>query len=192
MNLNQSAAIDEIVRAFNEKGQARYAREEVTQREHALQSAALALKEQVATPLVCAALLHDLGHMLGDTQMPGQLEDDLHDRHEEKAFQFLSHHFGSAVAEPVRLHVAAKRYLCTIDPAYEKQLSPTSLKSFHDQGGKMTHEELRAFEQNPYYPDALRLRRWDDIAKEPGREAPSLENYLPLLKACLTGLNTVE
>lgn len=190
MRTTQSSVIDEILQTFAQKGQARYAREEVTQREHALQSAALAKEEQAAKPLVCAALLHDLGHMLGDAQIPGRLEDDLHDRHEEKAYQFLSHHFGSAVAEPVRLHVAAKRYLCTTEPTYKKQLSPTSLKSFHDQGGEMTPEELLAFEQNPYYVDALRLRRWDDIAKEPGKEVPSLENYLPLLKACLTNITT--
>lgn len=192
MSPKQTAALDKILQAFDQRGQAAYALEEVTQREHALQSAALAREEEAPDSLVCAALLHDLGHILSDSQMPEHLEDDLHDRHEEKAYRFLQEHFGDAVAEPVKLHVAAKRYLCTTEPSYEKQLSPTSLKSYHDQGGPMQAEELLAFEQNPYYRDALRLRRWDDIAKVPNKDVPALETYLPLLQACLTHPSVTE
>jgi [1-hydroxy-2-(trimethylamino)ethyl]phosphonate dioxygenase len=117
--------------------------------------------------------------------MPGQLDKDLHDRHEEKGHQFLKNHFGDAVAEPVKLHVAAKRYLCTTDPTYDQQLSPTSLKSFKDQGGRMSLQVLREFEQNPYQQEALQLRRWDDVAKVPGKAVPTLDTYLPQYKACL-------
>jgi len=190
MSPSQSPVIHEIMRAFDEKGHAPYALEEVSQLEHALQTAALAREEDASDSLLCAALLHDLGHILEETQMPENLAEDLHDRHEEKAYHYLEKYFGKPVAEPVKLHVAAKRYLCTTEAAYEQQLSPTSRKSYHDQGGRMQAEELHAFTQNPHYQDALRLRRWDDIAKVPGKSVPALETYLPVLQACLTDSTT--
>jgi len=189
MNPKLTPVIDEILLTFRRKGQERYAQEDVTQMEHALQTAALAQSQHAAPTLVCAALLHDLGHMLNETQMPQQFKDDLHDHHEEKGYQFLRNHFGDAVAEPVRLHVAAKRYLCTTEPNYELQLSTTSLKSYQDQGGRMTPEEQRLFEQNPYYRESLDLRRWDDEAKVNGKLVPTLATYLPLLEGCLLNSN---
>jgi gamma-butyrobetaine dioxygenase len=105
--------------------------------------------------------------------------------HEEKAYQVLKTYFLVEVTEPVRLHVEAKRYLCTTDSGYMAQLSPTSVKSFHDQGGKMSVAELQEFEQNAYHRDALLLRRWDDQAKEPDKLVPGIETYLPMLQACI-------
>lgn len=189
MNQELPPIIDEILLAFDSKGHERYAKEDVTQLEHALQTAALAQAQHASPTLVCAALLHDLGHILGGAQMPEKITEDLHDQHEEKAYHFLLHHFGDEVAEPVKLHVPAKRYLCTTAPDYEQHLSPTSLKSYYDQGGRMTPQELKNFESNPYYRDALQLRRWDDEAKVAKKTVPRLVAYIPLLKACLSDLS---
>ena len=71
-------------------------------------------------------------------------------------------HFGPEVTEPIRLHVAAKRYLCAVDPAYLAGLSPSSRLSLSLQGGPMDAEERANFESNPFYRDAVRLRHWDD------------------------------
>jgi gamma-butyrobetaine dioxygenase len=95
----------------------------------------------------------------------------------------LARWFGPEVTEPVRLHVAAKRYLCAVEPGYLAALSPASVHSLGLQGGPMTDAEARAFESNPYYRDAVRLRRWDDEAKVVGLAVPGIEHYRDRLEA---------
>jgi phosphonate degradation associated HDIG domain protein len=166
---------------FAEHGASRYegARQEsVSALEHALQCAQLAEWALVETPLVAAAFLHDVGHFVA----AGPDSDDEDDVHELRAVPFLAEGFGADVIEPVRLHVAAKRYLVTADPGYAATLSSASLHSLQLQGGAMSPAEARAFAAQPYALDAIQLRRWDDLAKEPGRATPELAYYLALLE----------
>jgi phosphonate degradation associated HDIG domain protein len=182
-------AIDMIVRVFQERGDGRYGDECVSQMEHAIQAACLAEQAGASQTQIAAALLHDIGHIIEDSELPKSNDEDLNDFHEEKAYQWLRTHFGIAVADPVRLHVLAKRYLCTVEPEYAKSLSPTSLKSFHDQGGLMSHDELLAFGREPYSVEALALRRWDDLAKEEDKEIPSIDYFAPILTACAEAIS---
>ena len=85
------------------------------------------------------------------------------------------------MVEPVRLHVAAKRYLCQIDPQYLGLLSEPSIISLGLQGGPMTVEECVEFEQNPFYKDAVILRKYDDLAKIPNLEVKPVAFYAPYL-----------
>lgn len=174
-----------IVEAFERRGSGRYGSEGVTQLQHALQCAALARSEGAEPTLVAAALLHDVGHILGEAEMPTSDAESYDDRHEATGYRFLNERFGDAVADPVRLHVLAKRYLCTVDPAYESHLSPTSLKSYRDQGGKLSPHELQAFEAEPQFGPAVRLRRWDDAAKDAAADPGALADYLPDVEASL-------
>lgn len=185
MSSPQPAVLSQIEQVFNQRGGESYADEPVNQLEHALQTANLARENQASDTLVCAALLHDLGHILHNDQLPATTGENLHDQHEERGYQFLKSHFSPAVAGPVRLHVAAKRYLCSTQPGYLSALSPTSLKSFYDQGGQMGNQEIDEFERDPYFRDAVLLRRWDDRAKEANLQVPVLATYLPLLETCL-------
>jgi predicted HD phosphohydrolase len=123
-----------------------------------------------------AALLHDVGHLL-DGQDEDLAERGLDGRHEEAGCAWLAHHFGPEVTEPVRLHVAAKRYLCSMDPSYLEGLSPASRLSLSLQGGPMGDQERAEFERNPCWQDAVRVRYWDDTAKVPGLNVPGLEHY---------------
>ena len=134
---------------------------------------------------LAAALLHDIGHIIDDQAMPTHDLENLDDSHEARAYDWLKEHFGVAVADPVRLHVAAKRYLCTVEPEYQSQLSPTSLKSFYDQGGTMSSEEREEFEREVYYHQAVQLRRWDDLAKDPLMPLPAIDTFAPLLDSIL-------
>lgn len=152
-------------------------RETVTALEHALQCAQLAEWSGVDNALVAAALLHDIGHLL-EPQASGVGEDDAH---EQRGERFLRAVFPESIVEPVRLHVAAKRYLVTTDPRYLATLSSASLHSLRLQGGMMNRGECVRFASQPYAEDAVALRRWDDSAKVPGRKTPSLSYYLPLL-----------
>lgn len=177
--------VDQIVNLFEHQGQAAYLGEPVSQEEHALQAADLAVRGGAADTLIAAALLHDIGHLLHG------LGEDIADRgidahHETAGQQFLSRHFGDAVSEPVRLHVMAKRYLCASDAAYLAHLSPASVQSLGLQGGPLTQDEATQFESNPFYREAVRLRRWDDQAKIPGLTVPPVEHYRALLeKLCV-------
>ncbi len=176
--------VDEIVRLFASKGQAAYHGEAVSQTEHALQSAHLAKTAGAPDALVVAALLHDVGHLIG-----GEAEDiadrGVDGRHEDEGADWLARHFGDAVAGPVRLHVAAKRYLCAVDAEYRARLSPASLRSLALQGGAMAADESARFEADPNHRAALMLRRWDDEAKVPGLAVPGLDRYRALLEAAL-------
>jgi gamma-butyrobetaine dioxygenase len=141
--------------------------------EHMLQAGALAEAAGAKGALVAAALLHDIGHLLG--------EDEDEDRHGEAGANWLSQWFGAAVTEPVRLHVPAKRYLCAADAEYFGLLSAESVRTLSLQGGPMTAAEVTAFEALPYYRDAVSVRRWDDQAKDPAATAPRFAHFAPLL-----------
>lgn len=178
--------INTIFSVFARRGSGRYGEEPVTQLQHAVQCGQLAIQASADDRLVAAALLHDIGHILGHDAMPADCAANLDDQHELKGYRFLQEHFGSAVADPVRLHVRAKRYLCKQDPEYQQGLSPTSLKSFFDQGGAMSAAEMAEFESELYFHDALRLRRWDDAAKDPSAMGPPLVQFARYLQAILT------
>jgi gamma-butyrobetaine dioxygenase len=145
--------------------------------EHMLQAGALAEAADAANALVAAALLHDIGHLLG--------EDEDEDRHGEAGANWLSQWFGAAVTEPVRLHVPAKRYLCAADAEYFGLLSAESVRTLSLQGGPMTAAEVAAFEALPFFRDAVSVRRWDDQAKDPVITPPRFAHFAPLLKTLL-------
>jgi len=175
----------DIVRLFQKYGQGRYGSEAVSQLQHALQAAYFAKRQGADSTLVAAALLHDIGHIIDGQSLPKSDNEDLDDAHENRAYEWLKSNFGSAVADPVRLHVAAKRYLCTTEPEYESKLSPTSLKSYYDQGGPMNQSELDDFKDERFAYEAVQLRRWDDLAKDPNMITPSIEDFMPLLDSLL-------
>jgi len=142
-----------------------------------LQCAMLAEDSNANEALIVAALLHDVGHLLTGQDLPETDGVDLDDDHESVGAEWLSRYFDASVVDPIRLHVAAKRYLCTTEPGYAEELSPTSHRSFIDQGGLMDPEEIAAFEAEPYYEAGVRLRRWDDLAKDPDMPIKALANY---------------
>ena len=180
----RSSLVDEIFRVFREYGAEQYLGERVSMTEHMLQSAYAAERDAAPQHLVAAALLHDYGHFIHEFE-PDAAVHGIDTRHEEVAHAFLAEHFGAEVAEPIRLHVAAKRYLCATDPSYLDELSPASVHSLHLQGGPFSADEVAEFERSPHAQDAVRLRRYDDVGKVEGLETPDLEHYRPVLEAAL-------
>ncbi len=171
-----------IADLFAREGASEYLGEAVTQASHMLQTAALAEADGADDSLVAAALLHDVGHFTG-TVTAGQFMAGLDNRHSDIGARWLSQWFGPDVTEPVHLHVAAKRYLCTVEPAYAMTLSDASKFSLQLQGGPMSPPDAAHFGTLPYAQDACRLRRWDDAAKDTAAQPPSFEHYRPLLEA---------
>jgi [1-hydroxy-2-(trimethylamino)ethyl]phosphonate dioxygenase len=176
--------IEEILQLLAERGQASYFGEPVSQLEHALQCASFAADERASNELIAAALLHDVGHLLHE-QGKNAADEGIDTAHEELGQSWLSAHFTPAVTRPIALHVAAKRYLCATDSSYLAQLSPASLQSLQLQGGPMTAKEIASFEADEFARDAVRLRRWDDLAKIRGKNVPPLAHYRTVLESVL-------
>jgi phosphonate degradation associated HDIG domain protein len=176
--------IQSIIDLFTNKGSQMYGAEAVSQLEHALQCATLAQTAGKSNELIAACLLHDLGHLVHD------LGDDIanqgiDDRHEYRAMPFLSQLFSPAVTEPIRLHVAAKRYLCSVDSGYWQNLSPASKRSLELQGGAFSIEAAEAFILQPFAKDAVMLRIYDDHAKVKNMQTPDLKHFIPLINDLL-------
>jgi phosphonate degradation associated HDIG domain protein len=178
--ISPQEVVNEVFAVYRARG-GRFYGENVTELEHALQAATFAQQFGEADHVVAACLLHDYGHLIHD------LGEDIADHgidaaHEELGADALAKMFVAEVAEPTRLHVAAKRYLCWKNPHYHEGLSPASQQSLQLQGGPMSEEEARAFEQNPHYDAAVRLRRYDDMGKVPHMPTPGLESFGKLLE----------
>jgi phosphonate degradation associated HDIG domain protein len=167
--------VDEIFALFERQGKAAYFDEAVSQEEHALQAAHFAAQDGAPEALVVAALLHDIGHLIDAREDAADRGIDA--RHEDAGCDWLARHYPPAVTEPVRLHVAAKRYLCSVDPEYLRGLSAASVKSLQLQGGAFKREEAAEFLGLPFGKDAVRLRHWDDAGKIVGLAVPGLAAY---------------
>jgi len=142
--------------------------EAVDELDHALQSAARATDDGADDELVLAAALHDLARSpLFDASAAR--------RHDEVARRWLTPRFGERVGWLAGQHVAAKRYLTATDPAYATALSPTSVASLRAQGGAAVDPALL---EHPWWADAVRLRRFDDAAKDPLARAATIEDVL--------------
>jgi [1-hydroxy-2-(trimethylamino)ethyl]phosphonate dioxygenase len=180
-----SAPVDEALALYARKGRLAYG-EGVSMIEHGLQAAFLAEQEDAGPAMIAAALLHDIGHLLHS--LPEDVADlGIDGQHESLASAWLSQYFPPAVSEPVRLHVAAKRYLCAVEPGYLAALSSASLLSLGLQGGPMSEAEAARFAGERFLADAVRLRRWDDLAKVPARKTPGLDHYRAILEAARMG-----
>lgn len=177
-----SLSIPDILQLLHSRATTWYGQEAVSQLEHALQCAQLAENAGESDSTVVAALLHDLGHMLGHNQtIVKDADPEAHpekdDLHQFVALPFLRGVFPESVLEPIKLHVDAKRYLCAVDAAYWAGLSPASQHSLVLQGGAFDADQIQAFEALGYWQEAVRLRRYDDLAKVPGAATAGLAHF---------------
>jgi len=178
---------DAICAVFGSGAGLAYLGEGVTMVEHQFQAAAHASAAGSQPSLIVAALVHDIGHMTGPTNdgldATTALAEQIDARHDVTGARWLSRWFGPDVTEPVRLHVAAKRYLVATDPAYLDRLSPASIATLHLQGGPMSAEEIHAFSNHPSRDAAIALRWFDEAAKDPLVESPPLSAYADLIRS---------
>lgn len=170
-----------IADILTRRGADSYLGEAVTMQQHMLQAAAQAEREGAPDELVAAALLHDIGHYTGEFG-EDYIEQGVDNFHEDAGAALLAPFFPPIVVECVRLHVAAKRYLCATDPSYFGRLSPSSVSTLALQGGPMEPDEVVAFEANPFFREAVRARIWDEAAKEPDAVTPPFAHFAPALR----------
>jgi phosphonate degradation associated HDIG domain protein len=175
----REAFIDDVFALYARWGSDHYD-EDVSQVDHALQTAAQAVAAGARDELVAAALLHDVGHLLDLEVGGGDTDADLH--HEAAGAAYLAAVFPPAVTAPIALHVRAKRYRCSVDLAYHAALSEGSRRSLVRQGGPMDASEAAVFEAHPGFADAVALRGWDDLGKVDGLAVRPLQHYRTLLE----------
>lgn len=177
--------MNEIWDALAKRGAEEYGGEKVTQLQHGLQCATLAEQEGAPDALIAAALLHDIGHMIdipaGETAESVAVKG-IDTVHEDVAAAFLKPWFGDDVTEPIRHHVDAKRYLCFVEPGYFDGLSEASKRSLELQGGAFDESQARIWIAQPFAEDGVRLRRWDDLAKDPDAETPPLSHFQEIIE----------
>jgi len=184
--MDEAELFQQLEDIYGRRAHGRYGLEDVSQLQHALQAAALAEADGAPPALVLAALLHDVGHMihkLGDNPAA----DGVDDRHEILGAKWLAKRLPPAVSEPVRLHVEAKRYLCAVEPDYFAKLAPDSVLSLKLQGGPMEAAEAASFRAQAYAEDAIALRRYDELAKDPRAATPDTAHFLRHLPAARIG-----
>lgn len=178
--MNKSSVVDLITDVFNRRGAESYLGEAVTMSEHMLQGAHIAEQLGADDEMIAAILLHDIGHYTGDFPEDA-LENNIDNLHEEAGARILAPWFPAVVVDCVRHHVAAKRYLCAVDPAYLEQLSDASVHTLNLQGGPMDADEAASFRDQPHLDAIIQVRKWDDAGKVAGVETPPFEHYVPLL-----------
>jgi predicted HD phosphohydrolase len=181
-----------LIHMLNTQGQGDYIGEPIGQLEHSLQAAHLAKSNHAEDEKVIAALLHDIGQFLPVEELKSiahevQSMRDSNDKsdggvgrvgHERIGEEYLRRlGFSQKVSSLVGSHVAAKRYLCAVEPGYYDTLSDASKKSLMFQGGPMQGTEFEQWAANPWCEDMCQLRKWDDGAKIVGLDVEPAETY---------------
>jgi len=203
------ARASDILSILTTHGDSDYIGEPISQIAHSLQCANLASRASADAPTIVAALLHDLGQIIPSSEAEkilGAKVQDMHHTvgvdaaegatgsdsvgriaHETLGAKYLlALGFPSKVAQLVEAHVPAKRYLCATEPGYYGTLSEASKESLKFQGGPMSSEEVRQWDQGKWAGEKAALRRWDDGAKVVGLDVPGIEAYRSVIEEVLS------
>lgn len=159
--------LDEVFGLYEKFGNADYIGEPVSQIEHMSQAAQLAMDEGFDDEVILAAFFHDIGHICVKQNEANSMDGYGVKSHEKVGADFLRlKGFPERVAKLVENHVQAKRYLTFKYPEYFRSLSEASKKTLEFQGGVMEQEEAEAFEKDLLFETSIRMRKWDELAKE--------------------------
>ncbi len=171
-----SKTFNEIAELFSARIGDEYLGEDVKLVEHMLQCGDLAKSVSAPDYLVVAALLHDIGHLLVEDAVGGH-DGGVDKHHDVVGAKWIEERFPATVSEPVRLHVAAKRYLVTTNHDYLSKLSHASVQTLYMQGGPLHQEEVIEFISREGAEDAVRVRLWDDLAKVRDKPTSTLLDF---------------
>lgn len=189
---------DRLMDAMSASAARQYGQERVDELAHALQCAELAESAGADEELLLACLLHDVGRYavaqegIGDTLEPRAPRAGTARGHHEAGADLIAPFVPERVAFLIRAHTDAKRYLCATEPGYYDTLSKASKHTLTLQGGVMTTEEAARAARHPWWPDAIRLRRWDDGAKVQGQPTRPLGAWQPLLQKYFDATDAVR
>ena len=170
--------IDKIISNFR-NNKSLYIGEKLTMSDHMIQSAMLAEKAKSKDDLICSCLLHDYGHFI--IEDPDELVKNNKDGdHENIGYEYLKIFFKEEIVMPIKYHVLAKRYLAR-NKKYYNYLSHASKVSLKLQGGILNKKESNNFEKIPFFKNAIKLRKFDELAKKTNIKIKSIYDYKELL-----------
>lgn len=178
--------VDDLFKLIADQGEADYIGESITQLEHMCQAAEMAEAQGNDDEVILGALFHDIGHICVEYGEEDDMDGYGHAEHDKVGADYLRDRgFSEKIARLVESHVEAKRYLCATKPGYHDKLSPASAKTLEFQGGPMSETEVTAFEADPFFKDIIKVRAWDELAKEENRPLPDMNRYKEMAKAHL-------
>ena len=176
--LTKEEKLDLIFGLYEKHGQEDYIGEPVSQIEHMCQSAQLAEAQGYDEEVILAAFFHDIGHLFAHLAPSESMGGFGVKRHEQLGADYLRQlGFSEKIARLVENHVQAKRYLTYRFAEYYEKLSEASRQTLIYQGGPMNEEEARLFESDPLFEASLKMRTWDEEAKEEFVPVPDLKKY---------------
>ena len=174
---------NEIMHLFEQFGDEDYDGEPVSQTSHMIQCAMEAMAEGEDEELILGAFLHDIGHLLKHIEQTKEMGNYGVVNHEGLGAEYLKEKgFSKRICAMVKNHVNAKRYLVAVDETYQSNLSKASFQTLQWQGGPMHQSEIMIFEQHPFFEDIIKVRLWDEKAKEPGAVLLPLDHFKLLIK----------
>ncbi|WP_203142688.1 phosphonate degradation HD-domain oxygenase [Marinobacter mangrovi] len=157
--------------------------EHCTQYEHMAQCGWWADQRGCKEPLVLAAFLHDIGHLIAEDQALPERDRWGYRFHDSLGADWLeARGLPATVTNPIRLHVQAKRYLVATRPGYADGLSAASRVTLAQQGGPYDAAACRQFEAHPGSADAVVLRELDELGKSDDFELPPITVWLERLR----------
>ncbi|HEY6975003.1 MAG TPA: phosphonate degradation HD-domain oxygenase [Chitinophagaceae bacterium] len=187
---NSETITTEIMSLFEKYGDEDYDGEPVSQASHMIQCATLAMNKGEDTELVLGAFLHDIGHLLKHKQQTEAMGSYGVVNHEGIGAGYLrTKGFSDRICAVVEKHVDAKRYLVSTKPGYKEKLSEASLKTLEYQGGPMNTEEVALFKQQPFFDDIIKVRLWDEQAKDTKAVTLPLDHFAQLIREYLNSKN---
>jgi len=184
--MNNEETSNEIRSLFSTFGDEDYDGEPVSQTSHMIQCGMQAIKQGEDDELIIGAFLHDIGHLLRHKQKTEAMGTYGVVNHEGIGSDYLrSKKFSERICAVVEKHVDAKRYLVAAQPGYKEKLSEASLQTLIWQGGPMNEDEVAAFKQHPYFKDIIKVRLWDEAAKETDLDMLPLDYFIDVIKKYL-------
>jgi 2-amino-1-hydroxyethylphosphonate dioxygenase (glycine-forming) len=187
---NSEAITNEIMNLFEKYGDEDYDGEPVSQASHMMQCGMLAMNKGEDTELILGAFLHDIGHLLKHEQQTEAMGNYGVANHEGIGADYLhAKGFSDRICVVVEKHVDAKRYLVATKPGYKEKLSEASLKTLEYQGGPMNETEVALFKQNSFFGDIIKVRLWDEQAKDTKAATLPLNYFAQLMREYLNRRN---
>jgi 2-amino-1-hydroxyethylphosphonate dioxygenase (glycine-forming) len=189
--MNNEQICNEILFLFEKYGDEDYDGEPVSQASHMIQCAMQAIKENEDEEIMIGAFLHDIGHLLRHQQKTEAMGNFGVVNHEGIGGEYLrAKNFSERVCAVVEKHVDAKRYLVAAQPGYKEKLSLASLETLKWQGGAMDQKEAAAFEAHPFFKDIIKVRLWDEAAKDPHAEMLPVPYFIEAIRQYLNEKDT--
>jgi len=158
--------VNELFALYEKYGKRSSAGQPISQLEQMAQAAALAEEEGFEDEVILAAFFHNIGYVCANSEDGNNANESGNIDREKLGADYLRQHgFSERLATMVESDMMANRYLAYKYPEYYEQLSEADKAKLELRGGRMSILEAEKFELDPDAELFVRLRYWNDKAK---------------------------